>query len=152
MIPAFMKRLLIFILAVSGFYAARSQHIYVNTSDMVYELTYSNGQCQLEKIPILCDLGISRTIYSIALYRDTLYYNSGRNLFRVVPGKPGTCERLATLPGVGATFNCMAADKYGRIITIEFNSKTLYRYDPAANRLDTLGQVAFRSGRGPDVL
>jgi len=141
MIPVSLKRLVIVIIGVCSVFSGQSQHIYVNTSEMVYELTYSNGQCQLEKIPILCNQSASRTIYSIALYRDTLYYNSGKNLFRVVPGIPGSCERVTTLPGIGATYNCMAADKYGRIITIEFNSKTLYRYDPSANRLDSLGQL-----------
>jgi gliding motility-associated-like protein len=141
MIPVSVKCLVIVIMAVGCIFSARSQHIYVNTSEMVYELTYSNGQCQLEKIPILCNLSASRTIYSIAIYRDTLYYNSGKNLFRVVPGKPGSCERVTTLPGLAATYNCMAADKYGRIMTIEFNSKMLYRYDPSTDRLDTLGQL-----------
>lgn len=141
LIPVSLLRLVIFTLAILSMQFALGQRIYVNTNDMVFELTYSNGQCQLEKIPILCDLSASRTIYSIAIYRDTLYYNSGRNLFRVVPGKPGGCERIAILPGNGATYNCMAADRYGKVFLIEYNSKTLYRYDPIAKRLDTLGQV-----------
>ena len=59
----------------------------------------------------------------------------------MVPGKPGSCERVTTLQGPGSTFNSMAADKYGRIITIEFNSKTLYRFDPSVNRMESLGQL-----------
>ncbi len=141
MIPVTLRRLVIFTLVMICANTAHAQRIYVNTSDMVFELTYQNGQVRLEQIPVLCDLSVSRTIYSIALYQDTLYYNSGRNLFRVVPGKPGSCQRITTLPGSGATFNCMAADKYGKIFTIEYNSKTLYKYDPSDNRLDTLGQL-----------
>ena len=79
----------------------RTAYLYVNTSDIVYELKYNNGQSQLEKIPLLCDLTAGRGIYSIAIYRDTLYYNSGKNLFRVVPGIPGSCERVTVLPEQG---------------------------------------------------
>ncbi len=139
MIPVCCRRLVLFTLMVFGLHCAIAQHIYVNTSEMVFELISDNGQSRLEKIPILCDLTAGRAIYSIAIYRDTLYYNSGKNLFRVVPGIPGSCERVTVLPGIGSTYNCMAADKYGRIFTIEFNSKTLYMYDPSANRLDSLG-------------
>ena len=120
---------------------AKAQRIYVNTSNMVYEVIYANGQCTLEKVTPLCDLSLSRTIYSIAIYQDTLYYNSGKNLFRVVPGKSNSCELVTVLPGTAATYNCMAADKYGRIFTIEFTSKMLYMYDPATGRLDSLGQL-----------
>ena len=139
MIPVCYRRLVVFTLMVFALHCARAQHIYVNNSEMVFELISDNGQSRLEKIPLLCDLTAGRTIYSIAIYRDTLYYNSGKNLFRVVPGIPGSCERVTVLPGTGATYNCMAADKYGRIFTIEFNSKVLYMYDPSANRLDSLG-------------
>ena len=48
----------------------------------------------------------------------------------VIPNKPASCELVAAFPGSGVTFNCMAADKYGFIYTIEYNSRILYRFDP----------------------
>ena len=118
---------------------ASAQKIYVNTSNAVYQLNCVNGNCQLDKIPTLCNLTQSRTIYSIAIFNDTLYYNSGKLLFRVIPNKPASCELVAAFPGSGVTFNCMAADKYGFIYTIEYNSRILYRFDPNLKKLDTLG-------------
>ncbi len=132
-------RALLITVSVFFFNIGGAQKIYVNTSESVYQLVNNNGQSRLEKIPTLCNLTQSRGIYSIAIYKDTLYYNSGKNLFRVVPDKPGSCEFLAPLPGSGMSFNCMAADKFGLVYMIAFDTRILYRYHVLEHEFETLG-------------
>ena len=139
LIPVARRLSLLFLAVVSVCFSSMAQSIYVNTNTAIYRLTTLNGQVQLQKINNLCDHPQSDFISSIAIHRDTLYYNSGSNLFRVVPGNPASCELLVTFPGPGISFNSMAADKYGRIFTIDYDTRSLYMYDPYKKELKFLG-------------
>jgi gliding motility-associated-like protein len=115
-----------------------SQAAYVNTQRGIYQLTGGPGNC--DRVLLTNGCGVDYNILSIAIYKDTLYYNtwSGR-LKRFKIGVPGSCE---TLIDEGVAYNAMTVDKNG---IIYFAGQDLVRYDPYSKQLINLGAMPFNS-------
>jgi gliding motility-associated-like protein len=109
------------------------QSAYVNRNDQIFQLTGGPGSCT--RVPITNQCGPDNDIFSIALYRDTLYYNSLHSvqLKRFKLGVPGSCQLLPQ----AATGTSLTVDKNG--ILYSANGNKLTRYDPHTNQLTDLG-------------
>lgn len=89
-------------------------------------------------IIIANDCGTEKDILSIAIHKDTVYYNNWEGqLKRFRIGVPNSCEIL--LPS-GAAYNSMTVDKNGMVYLA---SETLARYDPYKKELIQLGDMPF---------
>ncbi|HET6994369.1 MAG TPA: hypothetical protein VFI06_05260, partial [Chitinophagaceae bacterium] len=117
---------------------AYSQGAYLNTNDGIYRLTGGPGSVNRELIKNEC--GPTNLLLSIAVYKDTLYFNTWTGqLKRFKIGVPGSCE---TLMEYGALFNSMTVDKNG---VLYMASESLFRYDPATHQMTELGLMPFSS-------
>jgi gliding motility-associated-like protein len=77
---------------------------------------------------------------SIAVYKDTIYYNTwSGDLKRFKIGVPGSCE---TLISGDAVYNAMTVDRNG---IIYMAGHELVRFDPATKQLTNLGEMPFHS-------
>ena len=131
-----------FILFITLFFAGAgsvcSQGAYINTQYGIYQLTGGPGSC--DRVQLTNECGPTNLLLSIAVYKDTLYYNTwAGELKRFKIGVPGSCE---TLMEYGALYNSMTVDKNG---ILYMASETLYRYDPHTKEFDNLGVMPFSS-------
>jgi gliding motility-associated-like protein len=118
---------------------AFTQVVYVNTISGIFQLT--GGVGSTERVLISNGCGIDNTLLSIAVYKDTIYYNTwGGDLKRFKIGSPGTCE---TLISGGPFYNSMTVDKNG---IIYMANEDLIRFDPYKKQLTHLGVMPFNSG------
>lgn len=130
---------LIVLLLFPAFNALRAQLTYFNTSSQFFRLEGGAGSCNY--IPIDNPCGPETDMLSMALYKDTMYYNTFQGkLKRFKLGTPGSCEEL--LSG-SALFNSMTIDKNG---ILYMASNSLFRYDPYTGSLQDLGRLPFASG------
>jgi len=122
----------------AGLGSVCSQGAYINTQSGIYQLNGGPGSCN--RVQITNECGPSNVLLSIAVYKDTLYYNTWTGqLKRFVIGVPGSCE---TLMEYGALYNSMTVDKNG---VIYMASEALYRFDPHTKQFDNLGFMPFGS-------
>jgi gliding motility-associated-like protein len=129
--------LLLIIIASNYPFRVNSQVAYVNTPLGIFELTGGIGNCATS--PIINGCNEPSSIFSLALYKDTIYYNTGAGqLKRFKVGNPGSCEVLVNVGG----HNSMTIDKNG---IIYLTDTRLHRYNPYTNTLTTLGQMPFGS-------
>jgi hypothetical protein len=111
--------------------AAVGQSAYVNTQQGIFQLTGGAGSCQ--RVAVAGGCGAENNMLSIAIYKDTFYYNTwSGELRRFKIGVPGSCETL--IPG-GQVFNAMTVDKNGILYMANQN---LFRYDPYNKQLTDL--------------
>jgi gliding motility-associated-like protein len=114
-----------------------SQKAYINTPFGLYELTNGAGGCSAT--PLLNQCNETGFILSLAIYKDTVYYNTlNGQLKRFKIGFPNSCELLATLPA----YNSMTIDKNGIIYLAD---DRLISYNPYTNQMNTLGMLPFAS-------
>lgn len=117
--------------------AVSSQSAYVNTPAGLLEITGAIGNC--DPTPIINGCDETGSIFSLALYKDTLYYNTALGqLKRFKIGTPGSCEVLADV----GTKNSMTVDKNG---IVYLTDNRLHRYNPYDNTFTTLGTMPFGS-------
>jgi len=117
---------------------AVAQSAYVNTQQGIFQLTGGAGNCQ--RIAVSSECGIDNNILSIAIYKDTFYYNTWLGeLRRFKIGVPGSCETLITR---GPVFNAMTVDKNG---ILYMANQSLFKYDPCNKQLTDLGLMPFIS-------
>jgi gliding motility-associated-like protein len=127
---------LLFLIGSAG--KVYSQTAYVNADGGIYQLTKSGSDFIPELISNDC--GVDYNILSIAVYKDTVYYNTwGGQLKRFKIGVPGTCE---TLIENGPTYNSLTVDKNGMLYMAY---EELVRYDPYKRELTDLGTMPFTS-------
>lgn len=127
------------ILLLFGTGNAYCQIAYINTQQEIFQLTGGPGNCS--RIQLNNECGIDNNILSIAVYKDTVYYNTwSGELKRFKPGVPGSCEVL--IDG-GPSYNAMTIDKNG---IIYMATEELSRYDPYKKQLTNLGRMPFFSG------
>ncbi len=111
---------------------------YVNTQQGIYQLTGSAGNC--DRVLLNNGCGIDNNILSIAVYKDTVYYNTWLGeLKRFKIGASGSCE---TLLHENVVYNSMTVDKNGNIYMAGYK---LMRYDPHTRQLTDLGSLPFYS-------
>lgn len=109
-----------------------SQKAYFNGDQGVYELNSNVQVCQYTRLPITCHSG---DFFSLALYKDTLYYSTiSGSIFRYLINQPGSCQLIGS---IGAGSNAMTADKRGMIYVAAGNELSVY--DPKTNQLTKLG-------------
>jgi gliding motility-associated-like protein len=114
------------------------QATYINTQEGIYRLTGSAGICTPVPQANMC--GNDLNLLSLAIYKDTLYYNTwSGDLKRFKLGVPGSCQTLIL---DGSTYNAMTVDKDG---IIYMASTSLVRYNPHTNQLTNLGVMPFHS-------
>ncbi|MBC7948877.1 MAG: gliding motility-associated C-terminal domain-containing protein [Chitinophagaceae bacterium] len=118
--------------------ALQGQRAYVNTPSGIFELTGGIGSCT--NIPLANEcLPEPSTILSLAVFKDTIYYNTSLGqLKRFKIGVPGSCELLGQ---VGAC-NSMTIDKNG---IVYLTDNRLIRFDPYTSQLTNLGTLPFGS-------
>jgi gliding motility-associated-like protein len=133
------KIVILFIFSIfAGAGLVCGQGAYINMQSGIYKLTGGAGSCDRVQIPNEC--GPTNVLLSIAVYKDTLYYNTWTGqLRRFKIGVPGSCE---TLMDNSALFNSMTVDKNG---VLYMASDALYRFDPHSKQLDYLGAMPFGS-------
>jgi gliding motility-associated-like protein len=116
-----------------------SQSAYVNTEEGIFKL--KNGPGSSELIPVGTDIVTDKNILSIAVYKDTVYYNTwAGELKRFKPGVPGSLETL--IEEGGSAYISMTVDKNG---IIYMSSSFLTRYNPHTKELTELGKMPFVS-------
>jgi gliding motility-associated-like protein len=117
---------------------AYGQTSYVNSQEGIFQLTGGPGSC--DRVLLTNGCSIDHNLLSIAVYKDTIYYNTwAGELKRFKIGVPGSCELL--IDG-GPTYNAMTVDKNG---VVYMASQELVRYDPYTNQLTNLGTMPFYS-------
>jgi gliding motility-associated-like protein len=114
------------------------QKVFVNTPDAFYELTGGAGNCSYVPVNNECSPGLPNNPFSMAVYKDTLYYTDGNTLYSFKIGVPGSCRTYAAVGG----HNSMTVDING---ILYFASNVLVRYNPYTNQLDNLGSIPFSS-------
>jgi len=118
--------------------SALGQSAYINTQQGIYRLTGSPGNC--DRVLVHNECGIDNNILSIAVYKDTVYYNTWLGeLKRFTIGVAGSNEVLLN---DGAVYNAMTVDKNG---IIYMASSELVRFDPHTKQLTHLGGIPFNS-------
>lgn len=119
---------------------AAAQRVVLTTSTgKFYELDVSTGLCTSKDMGIVCTSNNPPTGFSVALFKDTLYYNfSNGPLYRTVLGNPGSC----VLMGASVTANALTVDKKGYLYWVEGNGGT-YVYNPHLNQLRNLGVCPY---------
>jgi gliding motility-associated-like protein len=116
-----------------------SQGAYINTQQGIFQLTGGPGNSSRVAIDNGC--GVDNNILSLAMYKDTVYYNTwSGELKRFKMGVPGSCE---TLIDGGNSYNAMTIDKNG---ILYMATEELVRYDPYSKQLTNLGRMPFFSG------
>jgi gliding motility-associated-like protein len=114
------------------------QTAYINTPTGIYELTGGIGNCTNVQLVNQCNS--PGGIFSLALFKDTIYYNTGAGqLYRFKVGVPGSCQFMTS----GAGGNSMTVDKNGILYLAADNQ--LLRYNPYTNTLTNLGGFPFGS-------
>jgi gliding motility-associated-like protein len=133
------KILSVFILFfIAGAGIAYGQASYVNTQQGIFQLTGGPGSC--DRILLSNECANDHNLLSIAVYKDTVYYNTwSGELKRFTIGVPGSCELL--IDG-GPSYNAMTVDKNG---IIYMAGEQLSRYDPRTRELTNLGEMPFFS-------
>jgi gliding motility-associated-like protein len=126
------------ILLITQFRGLHGQSAYVNTALGLFQLNGNPANAERVFIPNSC--GNDNGMLSIAVYKDTVYYNTWMGeLKRFKIGVPGSCETLLT---DHALYNAMTVDKNG---IIYMASSELVRYDPHTRQLTDLGLMPFNS-------
>lgn len=134
-----MRKLLLLYIITLLTSSLHGQVTYFNTQDRIYRLDGNAGTCNPVAIPNEC--GTEFNLLSIALFKDTMYYNTfGDQLKRFKLGTPGSCEVLLNSNGA---FNSLTVDRNG---ILYMASNSLYKYDPYARVLTNLGRIPFNSG------
>ena len=95
---------------------------------------YGNGSC--------VDTAGDNYIYSIARYKDTLYFNDHHaNCYRTTGALNAACTPLP----VKVNSIALTADANGNLIWVTFGD-SLIRYNPHSGRRENLGQVNYSPG------
>ncbi|MDP4262924.1 MAG: gliding motility-associated C-terminal domain-containing protein [Bacteroidota bacterium] len=123
---------------IPGAGMVHGQAAYVNTQEGIYQISTGGGNCSQALITNGC--GTDNNILSIAVYKDTIYYNTWTGeLKRFKIGFPGSCETL--LQG-GPAYNGLTVDKNG---IVYMTYQHLVRYDPYKHELSDLGTMPYVS-------
>lgn len=129
------KRLIILLALLGNGLLLFCQTVYINTEREIYQFSGTNNRVRIDN-----GCGTDTLILSMALHKDTIYYNTWLGeLKRFKVGHPGSCE---VLMNDGFTFNSMTVDKNGMIYV---GTDRLMRYNPYTNELTDMGQIPFIS-------
>jgi hypothetical protein len=131
-----------FLITVCLFFAlnntASAQRVFVNTPNAFYELNGGAGSCGNVLLTNECAAAYGNSTFSMAVYKDTIYYLAGGILRSFQIGVPGTCK---TYTNIGS-YTSMTVDPNG---ILYFASNVLVSYNPYSNQLSNLGTLPFSS-------
>jgi gliding motility-associated-like protein len=129
----------VFLLLLAATGSATAQRVFVNNPNGFYELTGGPGNCTYVPINNPCTALTTTGTYSMAVYKDTIYYLNGPYLYSFKIDVPGSCTFYRDL---GGSFTSMTVDQNG---ILYFANSFLYRYNPYTNQLANLGNMPFSS-------
>ncbi len=118
---------------------AQTQRVFVNTPTAFFELVGGAGSCTYQPLANDCVPPFSNNPFSMAVFKDTIYYLDGATLRSFKLGVPGSCR---TYTNIGS-YTSMTVDPNG---ILYFASNQLIRYDPYLNQTTNLGTMPFSSG------
>ena len=134
-----MKKILLTISLCIYVLTAVCQKAYVNTPSGIFELTGGVGSCGYTAMTNICEATFGNSVYSLAIYKDTIYYNtSSGELRRFKVGVPGSCQSMGNV----GSYNSMTVDKNG---IVYMAGTQLIRYNPYTNQTTNLGNIPFSS-------
>lgn len=128
--------LLLVLLFLAG--QTMAQRVFVNYPTGFYEITGGAGNCTNVTLTNECAPTLGNSTFSMAVFKDTIYYLNGPTLHSFKIGVPGSCRTYASV----GTFSSMTVDQNG---ILYFASNQLYRYNPYTNQLTNLGTMPFSS-------
>ncbi len=102
----------------------------------LYSLDVSNGSCVTQPVDLPC-AGSQTGFFSIALYKDTLYYTSLGVLYRTVLNQPQTCTVLAR----NVFANSLTVDRNG--ILYWMTGSDLVTFNPQTGVTSITARVPF---------
>lgn len=130
-IPVFCALLLLLI----SVKPVQAQRVFVNDGTSFYELTGGAGTCSYANLYNECTPTVGLGAFSMAVYKDTIYYLKFGQLYSFKIGVPGSCTSYPTFIG---NINSMTVDPNG---ILYFASGSLLRYNPYTNQLTDLGNM-----------
>ncbi len=134
-----MKRLLCLISFLSCSLFTTAQGVFVNSPNGFYELTGSAGSCANAVINNECLAQSGSTLLSMALFKDTVYFNTfGTGLFSFKLGTPGSCRSYGNVLGS----NSLTVDRNGILYSA---SNTLESFNPYTGVRTVHGSMPFSS-------
>jgi gliding motility-associated-like protein len=132
------RSLLLFLLLWFAGIPVCAQKILLAASDgniYSYSIDAAN-RCVIQQVTNPCTMRTGETVFSIALFKDTLYYNTAFGaLYRTIIGDPAACKLLT----VTASANSLTADKNGMLYFV--TGDELHRFDPHTLVDRSLGRV-----------
>lgn len=111
--------------------------IVVSGNGLFYELDLTNGNCQTKQINPFCNLNLPG--FSVAQYKNKVYYNSGGSLYETDLANPALCRSM----GVLVSANSMTADKNGTLYWV--NGNELMRLPAGWAQPEYLGTLPYLS-------
>lgn len=120
--------------------ASAQKILLVSGTGQLYSLDVSSGTCVTQEVILPCSANPSAKMFSIALYKDTLYYiatNGG--LYQNVLGNPSSCKQLSST----VFSNALTVDRNGMLYYIA--GADLFKFDPHTSTGVLLGRVPFTS-------
>jgi gliding motility-associated-like protein len=129
--------ILVLLLLTTG---TTAQRVFVNMPNGLLELNGPAGSCTSVPLTNECAAQFGSSTFSIAVYKDTLYYLDGSTLRSFKIGVPGSCRTYPTTIG---GYNSMTVGQNG---VLYFSSNQLVSYNPYTNVLTNHGTLPFGSG------
>lgn len=120
-----------------------SQKIILACGNDIRSLDISSGSCVTQSIFANgVNSGLIGIAYSIALYKDTVYYNDALNggLYQVVLNSQSPPKLLMSQD----FSNVLTVDKNGNLFYLGIND-SLVKYDPHSNTVKTIGPLNYSS-------
>jgi gliding motility-associated-like protein len=135
------RKLIMLLAFFSATQAFAQKILLISSQNELYSFEMSNGSCITTTISIPCTIQNDK-LFSIALYKDTLYFNTGAgtgSLYQSVLGKPNSCKLLTA--GVGS--NALTVDRNGMLYWMD--GANLITYDPRNNVVLSTKRIPYGS-------
>jgi gliding motility-associated-like protein len=133
------RKLLLLLAFCSGTHTFAQKILLVSSQDELYSFEMSGGACVTTKISIPCAVQ-SVKIFSIALHKDTLYFNTGAgSLYMSLLRDPAACKLLTT----GVVSNALTVDRNGMLYWMD--GADLVIYDPRNNAIKSSRKIPYGS-------
>lgn len=115
--------------------AKAQKAILVSSTGKFYDFDVVNGNCTTKEITSFCNLNVPG--FSVAQYKNKVYFNSGASLFETDLTNPALCRSIP----VSAGGNAMTADRNGTLYWVSGN--ILYRLPVGWAQAEMLGTLPY---------
>jgi gliding motility-associated-like protein len=133
------RKLLLLLAFFSGTQTFAQKILLISSQDELYSFEMSGGSCITTRINIPCAIQGGK-LFSIALHKDTLYFNTGAGLlYMSLLRDPGACKLLTT----GIISNALTVDKNGLLYWMD--GPNLITYDPRNNAIISSRKIPYGS-------